>query len=447
MLNRIRIFFQDHFSSFRMILIGFFLIILAGAFLLSLPVSDAAGEGTPFLDALFTATSALCVTGLIVFDTATHWSLFGKIIIFILIQIGGLGVITIAVATVFVTGRKIGIIQRLFLQNSVSSPMPGDVAGFTKFFIKGTLIVELAGALLLLPVFVPQFGPVKGLVYSVFHSVSAFCNAGFDLMGVREPFSSFTGMASNSWLNIVICTLILVGGAGFFTWKDLLEKKFDFSRLRLQSKVILYTSVILIILPFIYFYVIEFAGYPRLERFLYSMFQSITPRTAGFNTFNYGDMSESGQFITILLMLVGGAPGSTAGGMKITTIFVITVAARSFMYRNENVNCFKRRVENDEIRNAFSLFVIYIGTLIGGTLLIANVEKLPLVTSMFETASALCTVGLTTGITPGLCAFSKIVLICFMYFGRVGGLTMSYAFTSKTKIEHKKYPAENMTVG
>ncbi len=447
MLDKIRIFFQDHFSSFRMILIGFFLIILLGAFLLSLPISDAAGQGTGLLDSLFTATSALCVTGLIVFDTATHWSLFGKIVIFTLIQIGGLGVITIAVATLFLTGRKIGIIQRLFLQNSVSSPMAGDVTGFTIFFIKGTIIVELAGALLLLPVFIPQFGPVQGTVYSIFHSVSAFCNAGFDLMGVKEQFSSFTTMASMPWMNIVICALILVGGAGFFTWKDLLEKHFHFSRLRLQSKVILATSLFLIIVPFIYFYVIEFAAFPRQERFLYSLFQSVTPRTAGFNTFDYGKMSESGQFITIMLMLVGGAPGSTAGGMKITTIFVVTMAARAYMYRNENVNSFRRRIEEDEIRNAIALFVVYIGALILGTLLIANVEQLPLLTSMFEAASALCTVGLTTGITPGLSAFSKIVLICFMYFGRVGGLTMGYAFTSKTKIEHKKYPAENMTVG
>lgn len=447
MLDRIRIFMQDHFSSFRMILLGFFLIILLGAFLLSLPVSDAAGQGTGLLDSLFTATSALCVTGLVVFDTATHWSLFGKIVIFILIQIGGLGVITIAVATAILTGRKIGIIQRLFLQNSVSSPMAGDVTGFTKFFLKGTLLVELIGALLLLPVFIPQFGPVQGTVYAVFHSVSAFCNAGFDLMGVREQFSSFTTIATLPWMNFVVCTLILVGGAGFFTWKDLLEKRFRFSRLRLQSKVILATSFFLILLPFLYFYGIEFAAYPGQERFLYSMFQSITPRTAGFNTFDYGRMSESGQFITIMLMLVGGAPGSTAGGMKITTIFVILMATRAYMNRNENVNSFRRRIEEDEIRNAFALFVIYITCMIAGTLLIANVEKLPLLTSMFEATSALCTVGLTTGITSKLSGLSKIVLICFMYFGRVGGLTLGYAFTSKTKIEHKKYPAENMTVG
>ncbi len=446
-MRKLRVFMQDHMTSFRTILFSFFAIIILGAFLLMTPYASADGNSVPFINALFTAASATCVTGLVVYDTATQWSLFGKTVILILIQIGGLGVITITIATLLLTGRRLGIIQRMFLQDSVSAPELGSVDRFTRFFLRGTFLIEGIGALMLFPVFAKDFGYRQGLVYAVFHSVSAFCNAGFDLMGVRSPFSSMTSYASSAWVNVVLVALILIGGAGFLTWQDLLSTKFRFKALRLQTKVILSSSLFLVSIPFLYFYFLEFSQMPGKERVLYSLFQTVTPRTAGFNTYDYGAMSEGGLLVTIILMLVGGAPGSTAGGMKITTLFVILMSSRAFLKKKENVSCFKRRIENDEIQNAFTLFVLYISLLIFGTLFLSNVEKLPVMASMFETASAIATVGLTTGITPGLSAVSKLLLICYMYFGRAGGLTLAYALASRTKKELSKYPAENMTVG
>ncbi|MBQ6357983.1 MAG: Smr/MutS family protein [Clostridia bacterium] len=319
MLN-IRVYLQDRLNSFRMILLSFVLLILAGALLLCLPWACADGEHVSFLNALFTSTSAACVTGLVVFDTATKWTLFGKIVILVLIQIGGLGVITATMARVSLTGIQIGLRPRLAIQDAVSAPQIGGVVRFMRFLVAGTFLIEGIGAVCLFPAFYGQFGLVRGLGYAVFHSISAFCNAGFDLMGVREPFSSLTSLSASIPVNMTIMLLIIVGGAGFLTWDDLLTNRFRFQRLRLQTKIILASTAVLILAPFLYFYLVEFRTVPGRERFLLSLFQSVTPRTAGFNTFDYGRMSERGWLITIILMMVGGAPGSTAGGMKVTTM-------------------------------------------------------------------------------------------------------------------------------
>ncbi|MBQ1467198.1 MAG: Trk family potassium uptake protein [Solobacterium sp.] len=444
-MRKYRIFLQDHLNSFRTILIGFFLVILCGMCLLLLPVSRH-GE-VSVIDALFTSASAVCVTGLVVYDTATQWTLFGKTVILLLIQIGGFGVIALTAATLMLTGKRIGILQRVFLQDSVSAHHIGGIVRFTKFFLCRALEIELLGALLLLPGFAMEFGIVKGIGYAIFHAVSAFCNAGFDLMGVHGQFSSLTYYADHAWLTTVIELLIVVGGIGFLTWDDLLQNRRSLKKLRMQTKVILVSTAILILIPFLYFYFIEFRMLGGKERLLVSLFQSITPRTAGFSTTDYGTMSEGGLLITIFLMITGGAPGSTAGGMKVTTIAVLLLSSSAFLQKRENVNCFKRRIEDDVIRSAFTLMTLYLGLLMIGSLVISTVESIPVIPAMFESASALGTVGLTTGITTGLCNTSKLLLIFFMYFGRTGGMTLAYAMASNTKKEYSRMPAEKLSVG
>ena len=364
--------------------------------------------------------------------------MFGRVVILILIQVGGLGVVTMAAAVITLTGAQIGLLPRLAVQDAVSAPELGSVLNFMKFLIKGTFCIEGIGALCLLPVFAGQFGFVKGLGYAVFHSISGFCNAGFDLMGAQEQFSSLTAYASNAAVNIVIMLLIILGGLGFLTWSDLINNRFRLKRLRMQTKMILVSTAALILLPALYFFFVEFRAYPLNERLLLSLFQSVTPRTAGFNTADYGQMSESGLLITIMLMMVGGAPGSTAGGMKVTTMAVLFLASATFL---------RRRIEKDAIQNAMALLTLYIFLLLGGAIVMATAEGFPIITSLFECASALGTVGLTTGITPGLSVLSRMILIAFMFFGRVGGLTLGYSFASSARGNPGLLPMEKVSVG
>ena len=301
-------------NSFRVISLGFLGLILTGALLLMLPIASQDRTVTPFADTLFTAISASCVTGLVVRDTATHWSLFGQIVILTLIQIGGMGVITIGLMITRLSGRKVGLWFRGMMQDSISAPHVGGILQLTKFILKMTAAIELSGAVLLYPVFCREFGPVKGIWYSLFHSVSAFCNAGFDLMGIREPFSSLTSYGGNVYANIVLMLLIITGGIGFLTWDDIVQHRLRFKKYRLQTKVVLVTSGILIILPAVFFFFAEYSGEPMKERILHSLFQSVTARTAGFNNADLSQMSESGTMIMTVLMLIGGCSGSTAGG-------------------------------------------------------------------------------------------------------------------------------------
>lgn len=399
----------------------------------------------PFIDALFTSASASCVTGLIVYDTATHWSLFGKLVIIVLIQIGGIGVITALTCALLMAGKKIGLLERVTLQDSVGAPSIGGIIRFVRFLISGTILIETFGALLLFPVFVKEFGLWKGIGYAFFHSISAFCNAGFDLMGVKQTYSSLTSYSNHLLVNLVIMALIVIGGIGFMTWMDLLKGKHKV--MKLQTKVILVSTACLILFPFLYFFFIEFREIDLGERTLLALFQTITPRTAGFNTYDYGSMSDTGLLITILLMMTGGAPGSTAGGMKVTTVFVIVLSTHAFLRRQTDVNIFKRRIGPDVVQSSLTIFTVYLELLLLGTLLISNFENMHLMQAMFECASALGTVGLTTGVTPALHDVSKIILILFMYFGRVGGLTVGYAIVSTTKKINRRYPEEKVTVG
>ena len=439
--------FIKKISPFRLITFSFLLVILLGSVLLSLPAATAGKESCPYLDALFTAGSAVCVTGLVVQNTATYWSLFGKTVILILIQIGGLGVVTVVIALSLFTGRRIGLWQRNLMQNSVNAPQIGGIIRFTRFLLLFTFLVEGAGAILLIPVFVPGNGLGRGLLKAVFHSVSAFCNAGFDLLGEKVSYASLTGLRGNVLLNLVIMALIIMGGLGFLTWQDLLSCKWKWSRLRMQSRVILMTSVILIMIPAVLFFAIEFGGFGVKDRILLSLFQSVTTRTAGFNTADFSAMSDGAKLVMIFLMLVGGSPGSTAGGMKTTTFAVICLAAVAFMRKKKTVNAFGRSVSAPVVMEAFTLLMLYLAMLLIGTFLLCTLEGFPLLDCMFESASALGTVGLTTGITPTLGPASKLLLILFMYFGRVGGLTLAYSASMGTRQDPGKLPEGSIMVG
>lgn len=438
---------KNRFTSFQIIILGFAGVILIGALLLMLPVSSKAGVMTPFNEALFTSTSAVCVTGLVVQDTATYWSWFGQGIILVLIQIGGLGVITIAVSFALLSGRKISLMQRSVMQEAISAPKVGGIVRLTGFVLKGTFLIEFVAALIMMPVFVKDFG-AKGIWMAVFHSISAFCNAGFDLMGTENvKYASLTSYVSHPLINITIMLLIIIGGIGFLTWEDILKNKHRFKSYRMQTKVILTTSLILILFPAVFFFFRDFANMPIQERVLSSLFQAVTPRTAGFNTADLTMMTEAGLGIVIALMLVGGSPGSTAGGMKTTTLAVLIANTLASFRRKEDAQMFGRRLEDSAVKNAATIFMMYIVFFFGGAIVISAVEGLPFSTCLFETASAIGTVGLTLGITPGLGVVSQIILMILMFLGRVGGLTLIYAALSGSGKKISKLPQEKITVG
>ena len=437
---------KQKLTSFQIIILGFSGVILLGTLLLMLPLSCREGRSAPFGDALFTATSAVCVTGLVVHDTATYWSGFGQAVILTLIQIGGMGVITVAASFAMISGRRISLMQRSTMQEAISAPKVGGIVRLTGFIIRITLLIELLGAAVMLPVFCRDFG-VRGIWMALFHSISAFCNAGFDLMGTRAQFSSLTSYAAEPVINLTIMVLIVVGGIGFLTWDDVRGNGWNLHKYRMQSKVILCTTVFLLVVPAVYFFVMEFRGLPLDERLLAAAFQAVTPRTAGFNTKDLTALSEAGQFITIALMLIGGSPGSTAGGMKTTTVAVLFAASISTFRRKEDTHFFGRRIDEDVVKNAATVLLMYLTLFFIGGLVISILEGLPMLTCLFETASAVGTVGLTLGITPGLGMISRVILIVLMFFGRVGGLTLIFAALTGAKKNVSRLPKERITVG
>lgn len=438
---------KKHLTSFQMIILGFAGVILLGTFLLMLPVSSADGIVTPFDEALFTSTSAVCVTGLVVQDTGSYWSGFGQTVILILIQTGGLGVVTVAVAAFMLSGRKISLMQRSTMQSAISAPQVGGIVRLTKFILRGTFLIEAIGAILLLPVFCHDFGR-RGIWMSIFHSVSAFCNAGFDILGTEgHRFVSLSGYGDNIWLNMVIMLLIIIGGIGFLTWEDFYKNKLNFRRYRMQSKVILITTVLLIILPAILFFANDFGEFLFKKRLLYSIFQSVTTRTAGFNTADLPLMTEAGKAVMILLMLIGGSPSSTAGGMKTTTFAVLMLNAFATFRSREDAGAFGRRFDVQVIKNAATIAMLYLMLFFGGGIIISAYEGLPVLTCFYEAASAIGTVGLTLGVTPDLHIISRLILIVLMYLGRVGGLTLIYAVFSGKNNNNARMPMEKITVG
>ena len=434
-------------SSSQIIILGFAALILLGSLLLMLPISTQDGKGAGFMDALFTATSAVCVTGLIVQDTATYWSAFGQTILITLIQFGGMGVVTVAIAISLLSGKRISLKQRSTMQEAISAHKVGGIVRLTGFILKMTICFELLGAVLMAPTFCREFGMAKGIWYAVFHSISAFCNAGFDLMGIKTPYSSLTYFAKNPAVNMTVMALIVTGGIGFMTWDDIKTHKHRIRKYRMQSKVILATTGVLILFPVLYFFFFEFGDVPLGERILLSLFQAITPRTAGFNTADLTGLSEVGTIITILLMLVGGSPGSTAGGMKTTTLAVMFSTAISVFRRREHTHFFGRRIQDEAVRNAATIFMMYQVLFLTGGCIISLAEGLPILTCLFETASAVGTVGLTRGITPSLGTVSRMILTLLMYIGRVGGLTLIFSAVSANQGNTARLPQEKLTVG
>ena len=438
---------KKHMTSFQLIIMGFAGVILLGTVLLMLPFSSAEKVITPFHEALFTATSAVCVTGLVVKDTGSYWSLAGQTIILALIQTGGLGVVTVAASVSLLSGKKISLMQRSTMQDAISAPKVGGIVRLTKFILRGTFLIEAAGMVLLLPVFMGDYGK-KGIWMSVFHSISAFCNAGFDILGTDSSmFPSLTGYSGNILINLVIMLLIITGGIGFLTWDDIYTNKLNFKRYRMQSKIILMTTACLILFPTVFFYICDLTNLPMEKRLLAAAFQSVTTRTAGFNTINISEMSEASKAVMILLMLIGGSPGSTAGGMKTTTFSVLILNAIATFRSQENAGAFGRRLEYHVIKNAATIAMLYFALFFGGGIAISVYEGLPLLDCLYEAASAVGTVGLTLGITPELHVFSQVVLIILMYLGRVGGLTLIYAVFSGRNKGNAKLPLEKITVG
>ena len=419
---------KRHLTSFQVIILGFAGVILFGALILMLPISSAQGIITPFHKALFTSTSAVCVTGLVVLDTGSYWSVFGQTVIMFLIQIGGLGVITTATAVFILSGRKISILQRSTMQNAISAPKVGGIVRLMSFILKGTLLIELIGALFMMPVFCHDFG-LRGIWMAIFHSVSAFCNAGFDLLG------------------IVIMLLIIIGGIGFFTWEDIYLHKFHFKHYHMQSKVILTTTLCLILLPAVFFFFQDYGNLSGIHRLLASLFQAVTPRTAGFNTTDLSMLTGASKAMMILLMLIGGSPSSTAGGMKTTTFALLLLNVLATFQSCDDVTAFGRRIDTSVIKNAATIAMMYFILFFAGGMTISVYEGLPLSSCLFEAASAVGTVGLTLGITPKLHILSQIILIILMYLGRVGGLTLIYAVFSDKNKRKAKLPLDKIIVG
>lgn len=426
----------------QIIILGFLGIILFGAFLLMLPISSAAGETTPFINALFTSTSAVCVTGLVVVDTGTFWSGFGKLVIISLIQVGGLGFMTITTFGAIIVGKKIGIKNRLLIQESLGQNKIQGIVNLTKKIFLGTITIEFIGAIFLATQFIPRFGYTEGIAKSLFHSVSAFCNAGFDTMG---NFESITKFHSNIVINFTIMLLIIFGGIGFTVIFDCLHER-KFKRLALHSKLAVTMTVFLVVFGSIILFAFEhnnpgtIGNMNTFDKIMASIFQSVSPRTAGFNSIDLAAMTDSSKFFMILLMFVGGCPASTAGGVKTTTIAVLILTMVAFV-RNKDVEAFGRRINYRVVNKAMTIIVIAFFIIISGAMLLSILNpELDFMDILFEVVSAFGTVGLTLGITTKLSSFSKLVIILIMFAGRVGALTIVMALAGRDKIIDYQLP-------
>jgi trk system potassium uptake protein len=440
------------FTYAKLSALAFFAIILIGAVLLSLPISSRNGEFTPFINALFTSTSATCVTGLVVYDTYSHFSIFGQSVILVLIQVGGLGFMIIATMFLLVLHKRIGIRERGLLKESLSSVQIGGVVRLAKHILIGTLFLEGVGAIILSIKFSPEMGIIPGIFNGIFHSISAFCNAGFDLMGRFEEYSSLTRYSGDIIVNLVIMTLIVMGGIGFVVWEDIYRNKFKFEKYQLHSKIALFTTFILILCAAMAFYIMErnnlLANVGIKESVLSSLFQAITPRTAGFNTIDIASLSEGSMLLTMILMLIGGSPGSTAGGIKTTTFIVAILTVISSVRHSDELNIFGRRLEDNILKRAYSVITIYIlGALLGMLLISISQPELMLSNIAFEVLSAIGTVGMSTGITSQLLWTSKLIIITLMFCGRVGSLAVIMAVAANKTSVVVKNPVEKIIIG
>lgn len=455
---------KEKLGPSQILVVGFLGVICIATMLLMLPISSQSGEITPFIDALFTSTSAVCVTGLVVVNTLAHWSLFGKIVILICIQIGGLGFMTLVSMIFILMGKKITLKNRLIMQEALSFNTTAGIVRFTQHIVKLTLTVEAIGAILLSFVFIPEHGLLKGMGYSIFHAISAFCNAGFDLVGD----SSLTPYVGNSIVNITIMLLIIFGGLGFTVWIDTyhaIKVKFSsaehfswkqaFYKLSLHTKLVWIITLILILGGFVFFFTAEFTNPETLgmltfkEKIYAAMFQSVSPRTAGFNTINLVEMRPPSQLMMIILMFIGGSPAGTAGGIKTVTIGVLVLSAMSVIKGREATVAFRRKIPIPVIFRALTAVIIGMSVIIVMLMILTVTEDAGFMQLLFEVVSAFATVGSTIGVTPNLTLIGKIIIIILMFIGRLGIITMSVALMIRQEREKASihYPEEKVMVG
>ncbi len=441
---------MQRLSRVQTIALGFILIIAVGTVLLMLPIASKNGESAGFLNALFTATSSTCVTGLVVVDTYTNWTLFGQSVILLLIQIGGLGFIAIGVFFSIFMKRRIGLKERNLIQESVNTLQIGGTVRLVRKIVCYAAVFEGLGALLLMIRFIPQFGVAEGAWYSVFHSISAFCNAGFDLMGKFQPYSSLVLYEDDMLVNLVVMALIVIGGIGFIVWDDISIHKWNVKKYLLHTKIVLFMTLILIVAGSLCFYFFERENLAALDakgQILASVFGAVTPRTAGFNTIDTGAYTEGTRMLTVMLMFIGGSPGSTAGGIKTTTMMVILLYIWATLRNKSGLNIFGRRMDEDSIKKASTVFFINLILAAVCTLIMAGLETLPLSDILMEIFSAIGTVGISTGITRDITVASKYMLILLMYCGRIGSMSFALFFTEKRHSAPVKLPIERITIG
>ena len=441
--------FKMKMTNTRIIALSFAVMIVLGTVLLCLPISSASGEWTAPVDALFTATTSTCVTGLVVFDTATHWSFFGEAVILVLIQIGGIGLMTLITLFSFFVRQRVSLHERrLLLQSSGALNLAGVSSVFKQVLI-GTFVIEGIGAALLAIRFFPRFG-AKGIWYSIFHSISAFCNAGIDVLGDTGS-ASFVAYQDDAFVNFVLIFLIVIGGLGFLVWSDLLKKRFRFKRLELHSKLVLVITAVLLVGGWAAFYLTErnasMADLSEPNKLLASLFQSVTTRTAGIMTTDQASISNSGAIITLVLMFIGGSPGSTAGGAKTTTVAIFLLCCVRLARNKDDVVVYKRRIDDRIVRQAGAVVCVYLVLAIVATCVICALEPITLRDAMYECVSAIATVGLSTGITSSLCGVSKLVIILLMYVGRLGGLSIFLALSEDSESAELRRPTEKILIG
>lgn len=437
----------------RLIAIGFGLIILIGAGLLCLPIATNSGEATPFLSSLFTATSATCVTGLIVVDTATHWSLFGQIVILTLIQIGGIGFITLLTAISILIHRNISLKERTLLKESYNTPDLRGLARLTKRIIWGTLLFEGTGAIILACRTIPLFGWGSGIYKAIFLSVSAFCNAGFDPFGTYGgKFCSLVPFNHDPIVILTVSALIIIGGLGFIVWDDLAKNTYHFRRYRLHTKLVLCVTTGALLISTVLFFVLErnatHLDMPMWQQWLNAWFDAVTPRTAGFNAVETSELTPASQFLTCILMFLGGSPGSTAGGIKTVTFAVLVICLFSHLRRKSGFNAYRRRLPNEVLINALCVVGLHLAGVTIATFIISAIHpEITFLDIAFECFSGIGTTGMSTGITRQLTTIPRIILILLMYTGRLGSLSFAMVFTQTKKQEIARFPEETVGIG
>lgn len=445
---------KKRLSSAQIVILGFFFIVLTGSILLSLPISSADGKAVPYVDALFTATTATCVTGLVTVPTVSTWSVFGQAVILVLIQVGGLGVITIAAGIMVLIGKRIGVKNRILIQDSFNLNSLSGIVKFINKVIIGALVVEAIGALMYMTVFVPEFG-LKGIWISVFNSVSAFCNAGMDIIAEN----SLCDYALNPTVNITTSALIIAGGIGFIVWWDVAriikdKKKRHFRFLTLHSKIAISVTACLIVSGMIAFLLFEYnnpltiQGYSFAEKIEASFFQSVTTRTAGFATIPQENLTDSSAIVSLILMFIGGSPVGTAGGIKTVTFLVMIVTAISVIRNRRSANVFGRQIAEETIRKAVGVFVMSFCVVAVSTILLSYVTNADFLDVIYETVSATATVGLTRNLTPSLNTSGKLIITIAMFLGRVGPISLAVALNKNKGSENiVSNPVEDIVVG